>query len=130
MEDENIFLPANSKQTQKTIIKNFLTELLLAQIQEIACTTALENNLVYKNIRMNNNKTSWATCSSRGSLSFCWRLVFAPKEVIRYVVVHELAHLKEMNHSKKFWKLVEAMDPDYKEHIIWLRKHASLSYIL
>ena len=59
-------------------------------------------------------KTRWGSCSSRGSLSFTWRLVMAEEDTVDYVVVHELAHLKEMNHSERFWGIVAGVLPDYQ----------------
>lgn len=74
-------------------------------------------------IRISSARTRWGSCSARGTLSFTWRLVMTPPEVIEYVVVHELCHLNEMNHSKAFWEQVEAILPDYKTRRRWLRKN-------
>jgi len=73
-------------------------------------------------IRISSARTRWGSCSHKGILSFTWRLVMAPLNVIDYVVVHELCHLKEMNHSKSFWAQVEAILPDYKQQRAWLKK--------
>jgi len=73
-------------------------------------------------IRISSARTRWGSCSHKGTLSFTWRLVMAPLKVIDYVVVHELCHLKEMNHSKAFWAQVEAILPDYKQQRAWLKK--------
>jgi predicted metal-dependent hydrolase len=72
-------------------------------------------------IRISSARTRWGSCSSKETLSFTWRLVMAPLDVIDYVVVHELCHLKEMNHSKVFWAQVEAILPDYKIRRKWLK---------
>lgn len=69
----------------------------------------------YKKIRISSARTRWGSCSSKGTLSFSWRLILTPLDVIDYVVVHELAHTVHHNHSKHFWKLVEKLMPDYKE---------------
>jgi len=74
-------------------------------------------------LRISSARTRWGSCSAKGTLSFTWRLVMAPPEVIDYVVVHELCHLKEMNHSKTFWERVEAILPDYKRRRKWLKNH-------
>ena len=70
-------------------------------------------------------KTRWGSCSAQGNLSFHWKLVLMPPEILDYVVVHELAHRKEMNHSQRFWAEVERILPDYKARRKWLKEFGS-----
>ncbi len=77
--------------------------------------------LDYNKISITSAKKRWGSCNSKGNINFSYRLVMAPKQVIDYVIVHELMHLKEMNHSKKFWNLVESVIPDYKQRKKWLK---------
>ncbi|MDE6640003.1 MAG: M48 family metallopeptidase [Acetatifactor sp.] len=77
----------------------------------------------YTSVTIRDQKTRWGSCSSRGTLSFNYRLIFAPPTVLDYVVVHELCHLTHMNHSKEFWNMVGSIMPDYKTHKNWLREH-------
>ena len=77
----------------------------------------------FQRIRISSARTRWGSCSSRGTLSFTYRLVMAPPEVIDYVVIHELVHLKIKNHSRAFWKQVGAIMPDYKRRVAWLKKN-------
>lgn len=86
---------------------------------------AKQMEVTYGTISIRDQKTRWGSRSSTGTLSFNWRLMLAPKEVLDYVVVHELAHIKEMNHSKAFWKEVEKVLPDYEERRKWLKEHGS-----
>jgi len=65
-------------------------------------------------VRITSAKTRWGSCSAKGGLNFSWRLLCAPPEAMDYVVVHELAHLIEFNHSSRFWAIVEGILPDYK----------------
>lgn len=70
----------------------------------------------------------WGSCSATGKISFSTKLLLMPLPIIDYVIVHELAHLKEMNHSSKFWKHVALVMPDYKKHRIWLKENGSQIY--
>ena len=77
----------------------------------------------YRSIRISGARTRWGSCGAKGTLNFSWRLAMAPLEVIDYVVMHELAHLEEKNHSRKYWARVERMMPDYKLRRQWLKKN-------
>jgi predicted metal-dependent hydrolase len=77
----------------------------------------------YNRLTIRGQKTRWGSCSQKGNLSFNWKLIMTPENVIDYVIVHELAHLKEMNHSKKFWQLVAQHCPQWREHKKWLNNH-------
>jgi predicted metal-dependent hydrolase len=77
----------------------------------------------YGRVSVKGQKSRWGSCSKLGNLNFNWRLLLAPPAVLDYVVVHELCHLKELNHGPRFWKLVERGCPDYAAHRRWLRQH-------
>lgn len=83
----------------------------------------------YQDFVLKDQKTRWGSCSSLGNLYFNWRLIKAPKEVLDYVVVHELAHIKEMNHSDRFWRIVVEYSKDYKKHTKWLKDNAFLLHV-
>lgn len=87
-------------------------------------------HLTYGRISIREQKTRWGSCSSIGNLNFNWRLIFAPEEVLNYVVVHELAHRREMNHSRSFYRVVESVLPDYKKPKQWLRSNGHLLWLL
>src|SRR5439155_22298400 len=76
-----------------------------------------------KRVQIRHQTTRWGSCSTLGNLSFNWRLALAPFEVLDYIVVHELCHLREQNHSSRFWKLVETRRPDWRRQRDWLHEH-------
>ena len=83
---------------------------------------------VVRRITVRDTRSRWGSCSSTGNLSFSWRLVFAPKEVMEYVVAHEVAHLRHMNHSPSFWSAVERICSGYEPAKVWLRLHGKHLY--
>jgi predicted metal-dependent hydrolase len=76
-------------------------------------------------VAVRDTRSRWGSCSASGSLSFSWRLVLAPEMVIDYVVAHEVAHLAEMNHGPRFWRLLRTLEPDDATPRAWLRRHRS-----
>ncbi len=77
-------------------------------------------------LRITGAERRWGSCSTSGTVSFAWRLIMAPMDVVDYVVVHELAHLREMNHSARFWTVVASILPDYDTRRHWLKDHGGL----
>ncbi|MEI8054934.1 MAG: SprT family zinc-dependent metalloprotease [bacterium] len=113
-------LPGNSQKLspQATIwYKNQSLKKITDRINYYANITQLK----YKTIKLTSAKRSWGSCSHKGSLRINWRLVMAPLDILDYVVVHELIHLVEKNHSKQFWHKVQTVLPNYKEQRNWLK---------
>ncbi len=77
----------------------------------------------YTRLTIRGQRTRWASCSRTGTMSFNWRLLLAPEPVLDYVVWHEVCHLEVMDHSPRFWSLLESRCPGYREHVRWLRRH-------
>ena len=98
----------------------------LFQIKEVHFNNTKYFQEEINTIRFKNNQSNWGSCSSKKNLNFSTRLLFAPQEAIDYVIVHELAHLKELNHSPKFWKIVADVMPNYKEQEAWLKANGHL----
>jgi len=79
-----------------------------------------------RSIRITDARQRWGSCTSAGGLNFSWRLVQAPLEIVDYVILHELVHLKQPDHSKKFWARVKEIMPDYERRREWLRENERL----
>jgi len=123
-EDENIFLIpeiANSNEIKDMVIKLY-KQIAKEYIKERVIDFAEKMNVNPTAIRITSAKTRWGSCSGKNSVNFSWKLIMADDETIDYVVVHELAHIKQHNHSKKFWNIVESFIPDYKKQKEKLKK--------
>ena len=93
-----------------------------AKIVERVNYYANNTQLKYKAVKLTSAERSWGSCSHKGSLNINWRLIMAPPNILDYIIVHELVHLVEKNHSKRFWDRVQAILPDYKEQESWLKQ--------
>jgi predicted metal-dependent hydrolase len=113
--------------TNEKYIKTYLTswykqearKIIVERVQHYAKIAGVS----YRSIAITTAQTRWGSCSSQKTLNFNWKLVMAPLEVIDYVVVHELAHLTELNHSRAFWETVRHMYPLYREYRTWLKRN-------
>ncbi len=97
-------------------LTRFLQQAASSYITTKTHQLADQMGIKFASLRFKQQTTRWGSCSSSGNLNFNWRLVHFLPEVIEYVIIHELAHRQEMNHSVKFWRLVARFDPQYKQH--------------
>jgi predicted metal-dependent hydrolase len=114
--------------TRHKSAKTLLSRLVAQDFLPIMTKRVVELNQQFYQKKINSvnlkyNASNWGSCSGKANLNFSTRLLFAPQEVIDYVIVHELAHLIEMNHSDRFWALVEKAMPNYLQHELWLKKN-------
>lgn len=109
---------------EQTSIKRALETLYRRKARELfedrANHFAGEMGVEYDKIEVRNQRTKWGSCSTTGTLGLNWRLMMAPPEVVDYIMIHELAHLQEQNHTDEFWSLVAEYDSKYEEHARWL----------
>ncbi len=106
----------------KTQLEEFLKKTAHKYIATRSQALAKQMGVAYQRLALRQQSSRWGSCSSRGNLNFNWRLVHYPPAIIDYVIIHELAHRLEMNHSAKFWQIVKQHDPDYLIHKGQLRK--------
>ena len=95
----------------------------VARISLLAQSEALALGVRYTRLALRDQRSRWGSCSSKGTLSFNWRLVLAPHDVLDYVVVHEVCHLAELHHGPAFWELVAKRRPRYQDSKSWLDRH-------
>ena len=109
------------KRALETLYRRRAREFFEEQAERFADRMGVE----YAAIEVRNQRTKWGSCSTTGTLSLNWRLLMAPPAVATYVVVHEVAHLREPNHTDAFWSLVAEYDPEYRDHTRWLKDHGA-----
>ena len=107
-------------------IERHLRQLAARELPPRVLELAALHNLPVRRVTVRNQRSRWGSCSRRGTISLNWRLVQAPGFVRDYLVLHELAHLKEMNHSRRFWIEVARLCPNYREAERWLKQHSNL----
>lgn len=131
--DEKIIhltLPQNQDfEAEQDLIRKLINQLLGKRFESVFAQRVHAMNEAFfqqnlKSVKLRYNYSKWGSCSSSHQIVLSTRLVFAPQEVVDYVILHELAHLLEMNHSERFWKIVAHMMPDYQVHEIWLKENA------
>ena len=115
--------PNSSVETVSYLLKCWYYKAAAEVLKTRTAHYAALMNLKYQRIVIKDQKTRWGSCSSLHNINYNWKLILMPTEILDYVVVHELAHLKEMNHSPRFWSEVEKILPSYKESRAWLREN-------
>lgn len=124
--DEEIILSKQSieQSSVQDELESLLREEARKLFEELAAKYAEEMEVEYEGLAVRNQRTRWGSCSPKQNLSFNWRLIMAPSEITEYVVVHELTHLREQNHTDRFWRIVREQLPDYRERANWLEEHS------
>ena len=121
-----LILPAAGNVELSAALEGWYWMRARAVLEERAAHFAAALGVDYGRVTIRDQRTRWGSCSSLGNLNFNWRLILAPPAVLDYVVVHELAHRREANHSPRFWALVAAHCPDYQAHRAWLKNHGTM----
>ena len=123
-----LLVPATDR---RAVLESWYRRAARAEIEprvDAACSLA---GTTYSRVTIRGQRTRWGSCSPTGALSFNWRLLLAPEPVLEYVVWHEVCHLEAMDHSARFWTMLQRRCPGYREQVRWLRRHGAtlvLSY--
>lgn len=126
LDNSKILIFANKHHSHQTIKESLIKALkreFKKKIEEGVDKINTNRQFKFNRIAIKDNRSNWGSCSTKGNLNFNWRLLFAPKAVLEYVIIHELCHLKEHNHSASFWDLVKNYCPDYKVYKNWLKQN-------
>lgn len=107
-------------------VENYLWSLAEKELPPRTWQLAGQHHLPARRVVVRNQRSRWGSCSVKGTISLNWRLIQAPSSVRDYLILHELAHLREMNHSERFWRLVELLCPQYALAERWLNEHSQL----
>jgi predicted metal-dependent hydrolase len=111
--------------TRELFLRWYKREALKIIAQRVEFYSSI-SGIKYQKIGITNAHHRWGSCSARGNLNFSWHLIMAPLEIVDYLVIHELTHIKTRNHSKSFWQKVKDYVPDYKRYHTWLKENQSL----
>lgn len=123
---DKFYLAEKFQFTGKLVFENWYKKKAAEKIISRVKSRAYQNGFTYTRVSITGAKTRWGSCGPKGSLNFTWRLVMAPLEVIDYVVVHELVHLKHRNHSKVYWDEVGKVMPEFTKYRKWLKMNGHL----
>lgn len=123
-QDQRVLVPGPAERAGKRLAGH-LKAVARARLAEASDHYADKLGLPYAAITLRDTRSRWGSCTSEGRLMYSWRLILAPPEVLDYVVAHEVAHLKEMNHSQAFWEAVERLYGPYQMPRRWLRREGS-----
>lgn len=121
-----VVVPPGLEGNDSAVLERWLRQMARLLIHQRIRVINEKLKLPFNRVFIKDQKTRWGSCSQQKNLNFNWRLVMAPLPVLDYIVAHELAHLAEMNHSKKFWAVVEQIYPGYREQRAWLKHNGRL----
>lgn len=125
---DDVLYVSGSREEFPERVTDALRKIARQTLTGIAVRYAVRAGRRLNSVSVRDTRSRWGSCSSTGRLSFSYRLIFAPKEVMEYVVAHEVAHLRHMNHSQAFWNTVEFLCPDYLAAKDWLKLHGKDLY--
>ena len=124
--NDRLYVPAALLPDIKDHLKRWYSEEARKEIQARCMWFSMKTGYVPASIRITDARQRWGSCTHKGRLNFSWRLIQAPPEIVDYVVVHELVHISQPDHSRKFWNKVKEILPDYDRRRKWLRENERL----
>lgn len=129
LDENSFFITVPQHRTVEALLSRWYKKKTLEIVLPKTVHIAKEFGLGVTKISISTASHRWGSCNKKGNITFSFRLIMLPLEIIDYIIIHELAHLVEFNHSKLFWATVQKMMPEYKQHEKWL-KHNSYNFFL
>ena len=126
--DDRSIIITNYNNAHQKIFYKWLKKRIFEKTKHAVLNFSKSLNVKIRNIKLSNSFSYWGSCNSSNDININWRLAFAPPEVLEYIIAHEMCHLVEFNHSKKFWKLVDKLITKRKSKEIWLKKNGNYLY--
>lgn len=124
--DHRFLVPAVPSVERKKLLRNWYIKKAREKIIPRARSFAIDLGVQFADAKIVDNKYRWGSCTTKDNVNFNWRLIKAPMFVIDYIVIHELAHLLESNHTSRFWNIVRAQSPNIEKAKQWLREHGQI----
>lgn len=118
-----VHVPDDRRETVAAALERWYRREAKAECAARLDAVVARNGTEYERVSIRDQKTRWGSCSSSGTISFNWRLLLAPEAVLDYVVEHEAAHIEVRDHSRRFWALMDARVPDWRDHRRWLSQY-------
>lgn len=124
--DNGFYIPANQVSDRREVLREWYVAKARQKILPRVLQHSLQMGVDFKNAKIVNNRYRWGSCTVKDNVNFNWRLIKAPMFVIDYVIVHELAHLIEANHTPRFWNVVRTQTPTMEKAKTWLKVHGQI----
>jgi len=124
--EQRFLIPARLSGERKQVLRNWYMERAKEKILPRALKFAKDLGVEFANVKIVDNRFRWGSCTTKDNLNFNWRLIKAPMYVVDYVIIHELAHLLEANHTPRFWNIVRAQSSKMDKAKQWLLEHGQL----
>lgn len=122
----HLYFPAQTPLSPTILLRQFFIKSACHSFQQLTSYWATRIQVKPLKVAIRKQKTRWGSCSSTGTISYNWLVIMAPDEVMQYLVIHELSHLIEPNHSQRFWQIVKTFDPSFAKHRLWLKDNGRL----
>ncbi|HOJ50846.1 MAG TPA: M48 family metallopeptidase [Spirochaetota bacterium] len=130
LKNGRLIIKYNGKKKLESLLKDFLRKIARKEFLDIVEEESKRLSISVGSVKIKDARSRWGSCSSKGNINLSFRLIMAPEYVYRYVIIHELSHIKFPNHSENFWNYLKDVYPDYEKGRLWLKENGAYLYTL